>query len=179
MTATEDSSAAVAGSTQASPQDVAPPGAAYPATDNKRTQQLRDALSMLFGFRLLNALCLRTFFQPDEYYQALEPAWQIAFGLDSGPWMTWVGFWRRSLCREISSTANSCSGVAILPALIPSSRPFLAGLHSYCELHVFNALVSSLHSYCFGGSPQGHASRHRSPDRLVCVETGREVVWWK
>ncbi|KAK8028010.1 GPI mannosyltransferase 3, partial [Apiospora marii] len=89
MTATEDSSAAETGSTRASPQHVAPPGAACPATDNKRTQQVRDALSMLFGFRLLNALCLRTFFQPDEYYQALEPAWNIAFGLGSGPWMTW------------------------------------------------------------------------------------------
>ncbi|KAK8137751.1 hypothetical protein PG984_001131 [Apiospora sp. TS-2023a] len=89
MTATEDSSAAVASSIQASPQDVAPPGAACSATNNKKTQQVRDALSMLFGFRLLNALCLRTFFQPDEYYQALEPAWKIAFGLDSGPWTTW------------------------------------------------------------------------------------------
>ena len=48
---------------------------------------------MLFGFRLLNAICLRTFFQPDEYFQALEPAWKIAFGADSGPWMTWVGLW--------------------------------------------------------------------------------------
>ncbi|KAK7969850.1 GPI mannosyltransferase [Apiospora saccharicola] len=89
MTATEDSSAAVASSTQASPQDIAPLGAACSATNDKKTQQVRDALSMLFGFRLLNALCLRTFFQPDEYYQALEPAWKIAFGLDSGPWMTW------------------------------------------------------------------------------------------
>lgn len=52
---------------------------------------MRDALTMLFGYRLLNALCVRTFFQPDEYFQVLEPAWKIAFGQDSGAWMTWVG----------------------------------------------------------------------------------------
>ncbi|KAK8049180.1 GPI mannosyltransferase [Apiospora phragmitis] len=97
MTATEDSSADVAGATQASPKDAASSGAACPVTDSRRAQQVRDALSVLFGFRLLNALCLRTFFQPDEYFQALEPAWRIAFGADSGPWMTWVGFPRDGL----------------------------------------------------------------------------------
>jgi len=45
---------------------------------------------ILVGFRIFNALALRTFFQPDEYYQSLEPAWQLAFGPDSGAWMTWV-----------------------------------------------------------------------------------------
>lgn len=44
----------------------------------------------LFAFRLANALTLRTFFQPDEYFQSLEPAWQIAFGSGSGAWITWV-----------------------------------------------------------------------------------------
>jgi phosphatidylinositol glycan class B len=44
----------------------------------------------LVAFRIFNALSLRTFFQPDEYYQSLEPAWQLAFGPDSGAWMTWV-----------------------------------------------------------------------------------------
>ncbi|KAK8089458.1 hypothetical protein PG997_004419 [Apiospora hydei] len=89
MTASEDSSAGVAGATQASPKDVASASTARPVAESRRAQQVRDALPMLFGFRLLNALCLRTFFQPDEYFQALEPAWRIAFGADSGPWMTW------------------------------------------------------------------------------------------
>lgn len=41
--------------------------------------------------RTLNALCTgRTFFQPDEYFQALEPAWNLAFGPNSGAWLTWV-----------------------------------------------------------------------------------------
>jgi phosphatidylinositol glycan class B len=44
----------------------------------------------LVAFRILNALALRTFFQPDEFFQSLEPAWQVAFGQDSGAWITWV-----------------------------------------------------------------------------------------
>ena len=49
-----------------------------------------NILLFLIGFRLLNALTTRTFFQPDEYFQALEPAWQLAFGEDAGAWITWV-----------------------------------------------------------------------------------------
>lgn len=41
-------------------------------------------------FRSLNVLGTSTFFQPDEFYQSLEPAWQLAFGPDSGAWITWV-----------------------------------------------------------------------------------------
>lgn len=52
--------------------------------------RLKDALAVLFAFRLVNAICVQTFFQPDEYFQALEPAWQLVFGEDSGAWMTWV-----------------------------------------------------------------------------------------
>ncbi|MCJ1251171.1 glycosylphosphatidylinositol anchor biosynthesis [Trapelia coarctata] len=49
----------------------------------------RDILLFLIAFRILNALSIRTFFQPDEYFQSLEPAWQIAFGTDGGAWITW------------------------------------------------------------------------------------------
>ena len=44
----------------------------------------------LLAFRILNALSIRTFFQPDEYFQSLEPAWEMAFGADGGAWVTWV-----------------------------------------------------------------------------------------
>lgn len=50
----------------------------------------RDILLFLIAFRLLNAFSIRTFFQPDEYFQSLEPAWQVAFGEDGGAWITWV-----------------------------------------------------------------------------------------
>ena len=55
----------------------------------------RDILLFLVAFRVLNALVVRTFFQPDEYFQSLEPAWQMVFGEESGAWITWV-----SLCLE-------------------------------------------------------------------------------
>ncbi|OOF98038.1 glycosyltransferase family 22 protein [Aspergillus carbonarius ITEM 5010] len=49
----------------------------------------------LVSFRLLNALTVRTFFQPDEFFQSLEPAWQVAFGDNHAPWITWE--WRHQL----------------------------------------------------------------------------------
>ncbi|OCK85361.1 glycosyltransferase family 22 protein [Lepidopterella palustris CBS 459.81] len=52
-------------------------------------------LALLLALRIVNALTLRTFFQPDEFFQSLEPAWQIAFGRDSGAWITWE--WRTQL----------------------------------------------------------------------------------
>jgi hypothetical protein len=48
-------------------------------------------LTFLVVFRLINTSLIRTFFQPDEYFQSLEPAWQKAFGPDSGAYTTWVG----------------------------------------------------------------------------------------
>ena len=59
----------------------------------KRAQEAtvsQDILLFLIAFRILNAFSIKTFFQPDEYFQALEPAWQIAFGEGSGAWITWV-----------------------------------------------------------------------------------------
>jgi phosphatidylinositol glycan class B len=49
-----------------------------------------SVFALLLAFRLVNALTLRTFFQPDEYFQSLEPAWQLAFGGASDAWITWV-----------------------------------------------------------------------------------------
>jgi hypothetical protein len=54
------------------------------------TSQWLLVFSALLAFRIINALTIKTFFQPDEYFQALEPAWKIAFGADSGAWITWV-----------------------------------------------------------------------------------------
>lgn len=45
----------------------------------------------LLTIRGINALSIKTFFQPDEYFQSLEPAWQVAFGANNGAWITWVG----------------------------------------------------------------------------------------
>ncbi|RMD40463.1 hypothetical protein DV735_g4652, partial [Chaetothyriales sp. CBS 134920] len=48
-----------------------------------------DVILFLIASRILNALVLHTFFQPDEYFQALEPGWNFAFGPGSGAWITW------------------------------------------------------------------------------------------
>lgn len=52
--------------------------------------QLWDVLTSMVFLRLCGVIFVRTFFQPDEYFQALEPAWQLAFGAESGAWLTWV-----------------------------------------------------------------------------------------
>lgn len=44
----------------------------------------------LLVIRAFNAYWLCTFFQPDEYFQSLEPAWRMAFGDAAGAWVTWV-----------------------------------------------------------------------------------------
>lgn len=50
----------------------------------------KDNWLLLLLFRCLNAALVSTFFQPDEYFQSLEPAWQMAFDPESGAWITWV-----------------------------------------------------------------------------------------
>lgn len=52
-------------------------------------QTNKDVWLMLLTFRFANALLVWTFFQPDEYFQSQEPAWQMVFGSQSGAWITW------------------------------------------------------------------------------------------
>lgn len=56
----------------------------------ERQRSQNDILLFLVALRIVNAFCVRTFFQPDEFFQSLEPAWQLVFGSDSGAWITWV-----------------------------------------------------------------------------------------
>jgi GPI mannosyltransferase 3 len=53
-------------------------------------QTAKDTWWILLIFRFANSLLVWTFFQPDEYFQSLEPAWQMAFGSHSGAWITWA-----------------------------------------------------------------------------------------
>lgn len=53
-------------------------------------QMVKDTIAVLLAVRFLNAIFVATFFQPDEYFQSLEPAWEVAFGPESGAWITWV-----------------------------------------------------------------------------------------
>ena len=60
------------------------------ATDSGRATTPAAIFALLLALRIVNALTLRTFFQPDEFFQALEPAWQLAFGRASNACITWV-----------------------------------------------------------------------------------------
>ncbi|KAF7900841.1 hypothetical protein EAF00_003062 [Botryotinia globosa] len=52
-------------------------------------QTAKDIWTFLLVFRIFNSFLVKTFFQPDEYFQALEPAWELAFGEGNGAWITW------------------------------------------------------------------------------------------
>ncbi|KAL2822114.1 Alg9-like mannosyltransferase family-domain-containing protein [Aspergillus granulosus] len=72
-----------------------PPARLRPPPSPPRDASSSNILLFLIAFRLVNALTVRTFFQPDEFFQSLEPAWKIAFGESQGPWITWE--WKHQL----------------------------------------------------------------------------------
>ena len=59
-----------------------------PAVPDEATALLQDRriLLLLLILRIFNALTIKTFFQPDEYYQSLEPAWRLVFGYGELTW---------------------------------------------------------------------------------------------
>jgi hypothetical protein len=74
--------------------------------------------ALLLGFRIVNALLLRTFFQPDEYFQSLEPAWGLAFGQTSNARITWVRILPRiqSISPGLTIVAGVESPIAVVTA---------------------------------------------------------------
>ncbi|WXC49010.1 glycosylphosphatidylinositol anchor biosynthesis [Fusarium graminearum] len=66
------------------------------SVDEARNQRNRSFfLRDIIVIRLINAWWIATFFQPDEFFQSLEPAWNLAFGSQSGAWLTWE--WQHQL----------------------------------------------------------------------------------
>jgi GPI mannosyltransferase 3 len=64
-----------------------------PTGDTATTSPVdRRLLLSLIALRIVNALTIRTFFQPDEYYQSLEPAWRFVYGYGE---LTWE--WREGI----------------------------------------------------------------------------------
>jgi hypothetical protein len=74
---------------------ASPISTASPAPVWRRLGDVRNGAAIFCGIlcvRLVNALTISTFFQPDEYFQVLEPAWSIALASREGEaWLTWVG----------------------------------------------------------------------------------------
>lgn len=82
----------------------------------------QDVLLFLLAFRILNALCVNTFFQPDEFFQSLEPAWRIAFGKASGAWLTWV---RRAVANYSKLVANISDRNGAISCALQSIQVYL------------------------------------------------------
>ncbi|KAF2100534.1 hypothetical protein NA57DRAFT_36717 [Rhizodiscina lignyota] len=83
---------------------------------------------VLLAFRIANALAVRTFFQPDEYFQSLEPAWQLAFGRESGAWITWE--WKS----ELRSSLHPLLFAAVYRAASASASLFRLDTASRADL---------------------------------------------
>lgn len=131
----------------------------------------RDVLLFLIAFRVLNALSIRTFFQPDEYFQSLEPAWHMVFGEDSGAWITWVLYihssnLRRPLIRE--------KGVGTPSTVGDTSSDLCRGVLRCVHLVANIKFVSSLPGRSFDRSAEGLASGFRSFRRSLYLEVGGE-----
>lgn len=58
----------------------------------------------VFLFRILNAFSIRTFFQPDEYFQALEPAHNLVYGYG---YLTWE--WHEALRSSLHPLIYACA----------------------------------------------------------------------
>ncbi|TFB02265.1 GPI mannosyltransferase 3 [Trichoderma ghanense] len=100
---------------------------------------LRD----IFFIRLVNAWCLATFFQPDEFFQALEPAWRLAFGADSGAWLTWE--WRHQLRSSLHPLLFSAAYTIAdrLSAIIPPGSAIRSAI-VVAAPRVLQALIAAL-----------------------------------
>ncbi|KAF4989595.1 hypothetical protein FDECE_14669 [Fusarium decemcellulare] len=85
--------------------------------DEARNQRNRPVfLRDIIVIRLINAWWIATFFQPDEFFQSLEPAWDLAFGPRSGAWLTWE--WRHQLRTSLHPALFA--GVYIVADLLAS-----------------------------------------------------------
>ncbi|GJN80521.1 glycosylphosphatidylinositol anchor biosynthesis [Purpureocillium lilacinum] len=86
----------------------------------KRPNFLRDIVVI----RLINAWWIATFFQPDEFFQSLEPAWRLAFGSESGAWLTWE--WHYQLRSSLHPALFSAAYLVAdkLSSLIPAGNVF-------------------------------------------------------
>lgn len=94
----------------------------------------REALLFCFlvVFRVFNALCISTFFQPDEYWQSLEPAHKLVYGYG---WLTWE--WKEHL----RSAAHP-----LLFALIYKLGNFL-GIDPVIGPKVFQGIIAAIGDY--------------------------------
>lgn len=104
-------------------------------SDILRNQRNRPIfLQNLIIIRLINAWWLNTFFQPDEFFQSLEPAWQLAFGPNSGAWLTWV-------CSTLHTHTHICVRI-------------------YIYIYTYKYIHTKAFSYMLSSHKQFHSNTH-------------------
>lgn len=110
-------------------RDTNPSGTGAPprAQSNSYRDSTLGIFALLLAFRIVNALTLRTFFQPDEFFQSLEPAWQLAFGPATHAWITWVILPSSAPSSPVSSP---WAGVEIPIEVVPASSAIRSRLSS-------------------------------------------------
>lgn len=128
---------------------------------------------LLLAFRIVNAWTLRTFFQPDEYFQSLEPAWQLAFGPSSNAWITWVNAPTLSAARP---NLTIFSGVENAIALLSASSLLWGRLYTCGTSHTPLWLDYPRQGPCPACCAEGYPSRLRSTTGLLHMETCRKSV---
>ncbi|KAG2736134.1 hypothetical protein G9P44_000224 [Scheffersomyces stipitis] len=121
---------------------------------------------VLFIIRLVNALSIRTFFQADEYYQALEPAYNYVYGYG---YITWE--WREHLRSSIHPLLYSV-GYQIAKCLNDSD--FLV----WAIPRIIGALIASIgevNLYLFTREYTGQESLARI---TVLLSVGNPFNWY-
>lgn len=133
----------------------------------------KDVWSLTLCVRIINAFCIATFFQPDEYYQALEPAWRMAFGSQSGAWITWVLL----LLSYSQIGLTPTLGMAKSIALIFASCIVCCCVLRRDEGHDNAVILSTGSGFDSSTIAQIGASSICSTRRLLYVEVCRENIW--
>ncbi|KUI61903.1 GPI mannosyltransferase 3 [Cytospora mali] len=136
-------------------------------------------LISLVVLRLLNTLCTgHTFFQPDEYFQALEPAWNLAFGPDSGAWLTWEWKYhlRSSLHPALFAIAYDLADkiTAVLPCLPSFKASILAVLPKLVQACL--AVLADLYTWKLAEKVYGQGTR--SAWSALCVTVLNPWQWY-
>lgn len=109
----------------------------YLKSERFKSLSTYQVLISLFVFRLVNALTTKTFFQADEFYQCLEPAYNVVFGTG---YMTWE--WKENIRSSvhpliyaigyyIASLFGSHRIIELMPKVIGALIGSIAELYTY------------------------------------------------
>ncbi|KAH7380020.1 Alg9-like mannosyltransferase family-domain-containing protein [Pyrenochaeta sp. MPI-SDFR-AT-0127] len=134
--------------------------------------------TLLLALRIGNALTLRSFFQPDEFFQSLEPAWQLAFGSDANAWITWewITRLRSSLHPALFAAVYRLAALlARICGLTPSARAELLIAAPKLVQAVFAALLDY---YTWNLAEKIHGRRSRTALAALALSVCSPWQWF-